>query len=104
MSRQLVPILLFLAALAGCQGSQRHGSSQTTPRVGGAALAQRGAPTPATAGPVQPMFNRIPLRAARRIVTYRHGQPQRITELGLQLPLPDPRPCAVAAAPIRQHE
>jgi hypothetical protein len=38
----------------------------------------------------QVMLNVVPLRAAGRIVTYRHPRPQPVTELALELGFPHP--------------
>src|SRR5229473_2785639 len=47
----------------------------------------------------QPMFDLVPLARARREVTDRYLQPDFVGQF-LQLPLPPPHPCAVAAARI----
>jgi hypothetical protein len=52
----------------------------------------------------QAMLNRIPLRAAGRIVAHHHRQAQPVTDLCLQLMFPLPRATAIAAASIGQNE
>lgn len=49
----------------------------------------------------QPMFNWVPLRGTRGIMTDRHRQLQGITHLFLQLPFPHARAGAIAAPTIR---
>ena len=75
-----------------------EGINRQSRRGGRAAdVAQQHFPTPQRlAGPVQAnlreqaMLNRIPFRAAPRIVAHCHRQAQLIAQLGLQLLLPQP--------------
>src|SRR5438270_692497 len=52
----------------------------------------------------QAMLDRVPLRAARRIVADGHGQSVPVAELVLELPFPDPRAGTIAAPAIGQDQ
>src|SRR5260370_6250285 len=54
--------------------------------------------------PEQPMLDRVPLRAAGRIMAHGHGQPEPVAQLLLQLLLPPPGLPAVAAAAVGQDQ
>src|ERR1700686_5494124 len=62
------------------------------------------------AGPVdtdeaeQTVLDRVPLRSATGIMTYRDLQPQAIRQLLLQLLLPQPRPTAITTSRIGQDQ
>jgi hypothetical protein len=52
----------------------------------------------------QAMLNRVPLRAARRVMADRHRQAEPVTQLALQLLFPQARVTAIAAACIGQDQ
>ena len=62
------------------------------------------------AGPVEadeaeePMLDRVPLRAAAGIMTYRHGEPAGVAQLFLELGFPDAGAAAIGAAGIGQDK
>ena len=99
--------------LAGRVGSfQQDGLDPQPRRRGGVAnVPQHRLPCPQrlaspveTDGTEQAVLDGVPLRAARRVVADRDGQPQPVAQLLLQLLLPQAWPTAVAAPAIGQDQ
>lgn len=98
---------------AGRGGAREQGRLDPQPGRGRRApqVAQQRVPGPQRlARPVQadraeqPVLDRVPFRAAGRVVADRHGQPEPVAQVLLHLLLPQPGPIAVAAPAVGQDQ